>query len=1218
MNKFAKQAAFALFAALIGFSFTAIAGAQDDTKTENQRSETFSHDYDCQQSGVSDCLWPFFFLPQRDESTQTQSELTQSETTRQDRQDRRDRNDDSILWNETPEITELVPAQQDYERTQDQYPRYLLPSQNDQRFREGTAGTARELRSQRNELRQSTEALALDSLFRDTTTQRETVRGEIVRGETVRGESVRGESVRGELVEREIVQQPTQRTQQRTQQQRRYLVEQQRTRGEFATHDGEGGYIQEEHTEHFAAPISPIVQQEAVRQIQVIEGQPQFEGQPQITEQRIETQVQQQQFAAPVHVGGSPVVQQEAVRQIQVIESQPQVIEQRVETQVEQQQLAAPVVNPIRVEGQQEAVRQIQVIENRPQFEGQSQFVEQRVETQVQQHVQQSVETVELDPNACVDSVESSFDQFLIEPMHTPNPFEVQKETRQEAAAVAPIRKRQSAKQNGLVQGGTRGGIARTAKRSQRRSRKAGAWWAFLPLFLLPFLCWGAWKFMTSLETSSEENTINPAIGQPSTRTLAAAKTTTRQQSQTRETVELEYADERQVSETKSIQRDNSRQLNVISEQDSCCDKHTEFTADCSTRSQSVTPVVAKTTEVTKATSKTRSENTRVENTRTESTQPLRICEESVERSETTQERSTQERSTSCESNTRSTCGSTSGSQMSRILENKTSQELKAEQAQEKTQERSTRQNKTREVTSEKTQDSPRRENKTSRQVKSERTQENSTRDNDEVRSTRDSEVRSTRGSSESQESPRRENKTLRQVKSELKQENSTRDSKVRSTRGSSFEGQRDDFTQIEGITEEAQQALYSGGFFSFSDLQKADKTQLSRLFSDNNLKFTDAQTKSWITKSGSMTSDWSINEQPLQQSQFNTDDSSTRSTRSSSESQDSPRRENKTSRQVKSERTQERSTRESNVGSTLGSSFEGQRDDFTQIEGITEEAQQALYSGGYFSFSDLKRANKKQLSRVLSDSGLKFSNAQTKSWITQSRSFVSERANDQKSRSNSDSQARGSNRVSGNASGQRDDLTKIRGIGAKASDLLQRSGINSYRDLYEAGPQRLVQLFAHAGPKFKLIDPSHWSQQAAFAMNADWNGLTQWQSENSGSSTTQIEHDYCSMDPDDLTAIRGIGPATQKVLREKGIQRFEQVANMTSDQLSELFADRQDKFNLLDPATWPQQAQSLLRNRVTDEELENGLMNEIQSIAQMAKEQPREIQRKSEYTRQS
>ena len=40
--------------------------------------------------------------------------------------------------------------------------------------------------------------------------------------------------------------------------------------------------------------------------------------------------------------------------------------------------------------------------------------------------------------------------------------------------------------------------------------------------------------------------------------------------------------------------------------------------------------------------------------------------------------------------------------------------------------------------------------------------------------------------------------------------------------------------------------------------------------------------------------------------------------------------------------------------------------------------------------------------------------------------------------------------------------------------------------------------------------------------------------------------------------------------------------------------------------------------SRVSDEELENGLMNEIQSIAQMAKEQPREIQRKSEYTRQS
>ena len=225
-------------------------------------------------------------------------------------------------------------------------------------------------------------------------------------------------------------------------------------------------------------------------------------------------------------------------------------------------------------------------------------------------------------------------------------------------------------------------------------------------------------------------------------------------------------------------------------------------------------------------------------------------------------------------------------------------------------------------------------------------------------------------------------------------------------------------------------------------------------------------------------------------------------------------------------------------------------RDDLTRIQGITEEAQRALNRSGYYRFSDLRNANKKQLKRVLAENDLKFTASQTKSWIVQSGSLVSQEE---------------SNEQSVQQSSQRDDLTKIRGIGKATSNLLSRSGITSYRDLYEVEPQRLRQLLDQAGRKFKLIDPSSWSRQAELAMSADWDGLERWQSESAGASSTQVDRDYSSLDPDDLTAIRGIGPATQKLLGEKGIRRFEQIASMKSEQFEELFAEHQERFNLVD-----------------------------------------------------
>jgi len=189
----------------------------------------------------------------------------------------------------------------------------------------------------------------------------------------------------------------------------------------------------------------------------------------------------------------------------------------------------------------------------------------------------------------------------------------------------------------------------------------------------------------------------------------------------------------------------------------------------------------------------------------------------------------------------------------------------------------------------------------------------------------------------------------------------------------------------------------------------------------------------------------------------------------------------------------------------------------------------------------------------------------------------------------------------------EQDDLTLIRGIGPATQKLLAASGITSFKSLYESSTDRLQQILSSGGSRFKLIDPSLWTQQARFAMNKNWTGLTQWQSENcieeapkSKTESAAYQQPTASGKPDDLTQIRGIGPATQRVLRENGVQSFDQVAKMNSDQLGELFADLETQFRLIDTTTWPSQAQEFVNER-SGTCMETNLLNEVNSIRNIA-----------------
>ena len=175
-------------------------------------------------------------------------------------------------------------------------------------------------------------------------------------------------------------------------------------------------------------------------------------------------------------------------------------------------------------------------------------------------------------------------------------------------------------------------------------------------------------------------------------------------------------------------------------------------------------------------------------------------------------------------------------------------------------------------------------------------------------------------------------------------------------------------------------------------------------------------------------------------------------------------------------------------------------RDDFTCIAGIDGEAQRALYAAGYRRFSDIENAKKEDLQQVFSRTNHKFGFSDFGKWSSQAalahRGDFQALEQQRSGKLTSQQTGSPSSPAASNSSAS-DDLTKIRGIGPATAELLRKSGITSFRQLQEAGTERIQLILASGGSKFGLIDSSLWASQARFASSGDWTGLTQWQTEN-------------------------------------------------------------------------------------------------------------------------
>lgn len=79
------------------------------------------------------------------------------------------------------------------------------------------------------------------------------------------------------------------------------------------------------------------------------------------------------------------------------------------------------------------------------------------------------------------------------------------------------------------------------------------------------------------------------------------------------------------------------------------------------------------------------------------------------------------------------------------------------------------------------------------------------------------------------------------------------------------------------------------------------------------------------------------------------------------------------------------------------------------------------------------------------------------------------------------------------------DDLKKIEGIGPKIAELLTNAGIPTFTALSTSDADKIKEILAEAGSRYRMHDPTTWPEQAALAAAGEWDKLKAWQDDLKG-----------------------------------------------------------------------------------------------------------------------
>lgn len=161
--------------------------------------------------------------------------------------------------------------------------------------------------------------------------------------------------------------------------------------------------------------------------------------------------------------------------------------------------------------------------------------------------------------------------------------------------------------------------------------------------------------------------------------------------------------------------------------------------------------------------------------------------------------------------------------------------------------------------------------------------------------------------------------------------------------------------------------------------------------------------------------------------------------------------------------------------------------------------------------------------------------------------------------------------------------LQIIEGVGPKIESILKGAGYTNWQKLADASDSELQKVLDDAGPRYRMHNPTLWSNQARYAASGNWDGLIKYQKDIDGDAAnpnSKAEKLYfkamgfSAAKPDDLKVVEGIGPKIESLLKNAGIKNWNVLAQTDVSKLQDILTSAGDRYRLADPGTWPKQAE--------------------------------------------
>ena len=183
-------------------------------------------------------------------------------------------------------------------------------------------------------------------------------------------------------------------------------------------------------------------------------------------------------------------------------------------------------------------------------------------------------------------------------------------------------------------------------------------------------------------------------------------------------------------------------------------------------------------------------------------------------------------------------------------------------------------------------------------------------------------------------------------------------------------------------------------------------------------------------------------------------------------------------------------------------------------------------------------------------------------------------------------------------------DLSIFAGIDPKVEKLLNDHDITTWTRLTVTPAHKLKAMLANAGANFETYDSSTWSLQASLARVGRWKELIKLQKIIHPARKSKVRQRFRQGKlndlhrVDDLKVIEGIGPKTEQLLKDGGIDNWAKLAGATQEDLQQILTTAGPHFRLINPASWPQQAAFAAANdwdglKTFQEKLRGGSFNE-------------------------